>query len=186
MRAFSERSVPREVVKHCLLAAGTAPSGANMQPWSFVAVSNPDVKRRIRLAAEEQERAFYEQRAPEEWLGALEALGTDAQKPFLETAPLLIAIFCQRHGLSTDGTHIQHYYVTRSVGIATGHADHRSAPRGPGALTYTPSPMHFLSDILDCPDHERPFLLLVAGYPAEGATVPDLQRKGLAEIATFV
>ena len=187
VRLFSERPVPVGVIESCLLTAGTAPSGANMQPWTFVVVSNPDVKHRIRLAAEEQERAFYERRASEEWLGALEPLGTDARKPFLERAPILIAVFAQRYGISEDdGTHIQHYYVNRSVGIATGMLIVALHHAGLGVLTYTPSPMHFLSDILDRGENERPFLLLVVGYPAEDVTVPNLQKKALADIAIFV
>lgn len=186
VRDFSERPVPEGVIEHCILAAGTAPSGANMQPWTFVVISDEDIKRRIRLAAEEQERAFYERRASEEWLGALEALGTNAQKPFLQTAPILIAIFAQRHGVAADGSPIQHYYVSQSVGIATGMLIAALHHAGLGVLTYTPSPMHFMSDILNRPDNERPYLLLVVGYPAEGATVPDLQKKGLTDLATFV
>ena len=186
VRAFSERPVPQGVIEHCLLAAGTAPSGANMQPWSFVVVSDPDVKRRIRLSAEEQERTFYERRASEEWLDALEPLNTNAQKPFLQAAPILIAIFGQRYGVAADRTRIQHYYVSQSVGIATGVLIAALHHAGLCVLTHTPSPMHFLSDILGRPDNERPFLLLVVGYPAEGATVPNLQRKGLAETSTFV
>lgn len=186
VRRFSERAVPREIVEECLRAAGTAPSGANMQPWSFVAVSDPEVKRRIREAAEEEEKAFYRERAPEEWLEALAPLGTDERKPFLETAPWLIAIFARRYGVTPEGKKVKHYYVTESVGIATGiliTAVHRA---GLAALTHTPSPMKFLNEILDRPSRERPFLLLVVGHPAEDATVPDIGREPLAEIARFV
>ena len=186
VRTFADRPVPEGVIEHCLLAAGTAPSGANMQPWSFVVVSDPDVKRQICLAAEEQERALYERRASDEWLDALAPMATDAEKPFLQTAPILIVIFSQRYGVAVDGRHILHYYVSQSVGIATGLLIAALHHAGLCALTYTPSPMHFLSRILDRPDNERPFLVLVVGYPAENTTVPDLQTKTLADTATFI
>lgn len=186
VRDFSARPVPREIIENCLRTAGTAPSGANQQPWHFVVVSNPALKRQIREAAEAEERAFYEERAPEEWLEALAPLGTDADKPFLETAPYLIVIFAQTYGLQADGRKVKHYYVTESVGIATGlliTALHRA---GLASLTHTPSPMGFLSDLLGRPANERPFLILVVGYPAEGALVPNIEKKSLAEIATFL
>jgi nitroreductase len=186
VRHFSDRPLPREIIENCLRAAGTAPSGANMQPWHFVVVTDPAVKRQIRAAAEKQERAFYERRASQEWLGALAPLGTDAHKPFLETAPYLIAIFAQRYGLSPDGTKIQHYYVSTSVGIATGILITALHHAGLATLTYTPSPMGFLREILGRPANERPFLLLVTGYPAEDAAVPGIRRKPLSEIATFL
>jgi nitroreductase len=186
VRQFSARPVPREVIEHCLRAAGTAPSGANMQPWSFVAVSDPAVKRRIREGAEEQERALYEHRASEEWLDALAPLGTDAHKPFLEQAPYLIVIFAQRHGLAPDGSKVQHYYVTESVGIATGILLTAIHHAGLAALTYTPSPMQFLCKILKRPPNERPFLVLAVGYPAGDAQVPDICKKTLDEIAVWV
>lgn len=186
VRAFSSRPVPREVIEDCLRAAGTAPSGANMQPWHFVAVSDPAVKRQIRETAEETERAFYKRRASEEWLDALVPLGTDASKPFLETAPYLIAVFAQRHGIDAQGNRVQHYYVTRSVGIATGLLVAAIHHAGLVSLTYTPSPMGFLNTVLGRPDSERPFLLLVVGYPAEDATVPVIEKKRLDEIATFI
>jgi nitroreductase len=186
VRAFSDRSVPRSVIDDCLRAAGTAPSGANMQPWHFCVISDPGVKRQIREAAEETERAFYAQRASEEWLGALSSLGTDAAKPFLEQAPYLIAIFSQRYGLDDQGNRVQHYYVTRSVGIATGFLIAAVHHAGLAALTYTPSPMRFLGEILGRPANERPFLLLAVGYPAPGVTVPAIDRKPLAEIATYI
>ena len=186
VRHFSERAVPRAVIEDCLRAAGSAPSGANMQPWTFVAVSDPAVKRRIREGAEEQERALYERRASEEWLDALAPLGTDAHKPFLEQAPYLIAVFCQRYALAKDGSPIKHYYVTESVGIATGMLVAAIHHAGLAALTYTPSPMRFLGAILERPPNERPFLLLAVGYPAEDATVPDIKKKPLDEIAVFV
>lgn len=186
VREFSDRPVPRALIEECLRAAGTAPSGANLQPWSFVAVSDPSVKSEIRAAAEAEEREFYENRAPAEWLEALAPLGTDWRKPFLETAPWLIAVFVQRYGASGDGSKTTHYYATESTGLATGlliAAVHRA---GLVALTHTPSPMGFLNEILDRPDRERPFLLLVVGYPAGDATVPDIGRKSPGEIATFV
>jgi iodotyrosine deiodinase len=185
VRHFSSLPVPRAVIEECLRAAGSAPSGANLQPWHFVAVSDPAVKARIRAAAEAEEREFYAYRAPAEWLAALEPLGTDSDKPFLETAPWLIAVFVQRHGLTPEGNRIPHYYATESVGLATGillTALHRA---GLVTLTHTPSPMGFLSEILGRPSNERPFLLVVAGHPAPDATVPDIRRKELEEICTF-
>lgn len=185
VREYSHRPVPRAVIEECIRAAGTAPSGANHQPWHFVVVSDPAVKARIRVAAEEEERAFYRGGAPQEWLDALAALGTDEHKPFLETAPYLIAIFSERFMLRPDGTKAKNYYVQESVGIATGiliTALHRA---GLATLTHTPSPMNFLNGILGRPSNERPFLLLVTGYPAEDAMVPDITKKPLEEIATF-
>jgi nitroreductase len=186
VRHFSSRSVPREVIEHCVCTAGTAPSGANMQPWSFVIVSDPAVKRRIREGAEEQEWALYEHRASQEWLDALEPLGTDAHKPFLEQAPYLIVIFAQRYGLAPGGGQVKHYYVTESVGIATGMLLTAIHHAGLAALTYTPSPMGFLCEILDRPPNERPFLVLAVGHPAAGVRVPDIRKKALSEIASFV
>ncbi|MBA2742963.1 MAG: nitroreductase family protein, partial [Chthoniobacterales bacterium] len=179
VRDFSARPVPREVIESCIAAAATAPSGANMQPWHFVAVSDAEIKHRIRIAAESEEREFYERRAPAEWLEALAAIGTDERKPFLEIAPWLIAIFVQPFSMRDDGTRMKHYYSSESVGIATGlliAALHRS---GLATLTHTPSPMAFLNSILSRPVHEKPFLLLVVGHPAKGAMVPDLRRKPL-------
>ena len=186
VRAFSDRPVPRAVVETCLRAAGTAPNGANLQPWHFVVVSDPAVKRRIREAAEAEEREFYSGRAPQEWLDALAPLGTDADKPFLETAPYLIAIFAQSYGVAPDGRKVKHYYVAESVGIATGFLIAALHHAGLATLTHTPSPMGFLNEILGRPENERPFLLLVVGYPAEGVTVPAITKKTLEEIATFV
>ena len=185
VRDFSDRPVPREVIAECIAAAGSAPSGANLQPWHFVAVADPALKRRIRTAAEEEERAFYEHRASEEWLQALAPLGTDAAKPFLETAPWLVAIFEQKWSYAADGGKVKHYYPKESVGIATGMLITALHLAGLATLTHTPSPMKFLNSILGRPAHERPFLLLVAGYPAENAKVPDIRRKTLEEIATF-
>jgi nitroreductase len=178
--------VPRSVIEACLRTAGTAPSGANQQPWHFVAVSDPAVKSHIRQAAEAEEREFYERRASQEWLDALAPLGTDAHKPFLEIAPYLIAIFAQTYGMGADGGKIKHYYVTESVGIATGLLIAALHHAGLATLTHTPSPMGFLNEILGRPANERPFLLLVVGYPAENAQVPAITKKALEEIATFV
>lgn len=178
--------MPREVVEDCLRAAGTAPNGANLQPWHFVAVSDPATKGRIREAAEAEEAAFYGGRAPDEWLEALEPLGTDARKTFLETAPWLVAIFAESWHPLPDGERRKNYYVTESVGIATGILITAFHEAGLATLTHTPSPMRFLNDILGRPENERPFLLLVVGFPAEDAEVPDIARKSLPEISTFV
>jgi len=185
VREFSDRPVPREIIEDCLRAAGTAPSGANLQPWHFVVVSDPALKRRIREGAEEEEEKFYTERAPQEWLDALAPLGTDEHKPFLETAPYLIAIFAQGHGVRPDGSRIKHYYATESVGIATGILITAIHNAGLASLTHTPSPMRFLNEILERPSNERPFLLLVVGYPEKDAVVPDIRRKTLEQIATF-
>lgn len=186
VRDFSNRPVARAVIEACLAAAGSAPSGANRQPWHFVAVSDPSVKRRLRAAAEKEEEAFYGGRAPEDWLAALAPLGTDARKPFLETAPWLIAIFAQPHSVSPEGAKVKNYYAHESVGIATGLLITALHHAGLGCLTHTPSPMKFLNEILDRPVAEKPFLLLVVGYPAADARVPALVRKPLPEIATFI
>jgi len=186
VRDFSDEPVPLEVIKDCVRTAGTAPSGAHRQPWRFVVVGDPAVKHRIRAAAEREEREFYGGRAPEAWLEALASLGTDANKPFLETAPILIAIFAERYGEGPDGARHDNYYVAESVGIATGLLIVALHHAGLACLTHTPSPMRFLNEILERPDRERPFLLLVVGYPAAEATVPVLARKSLTEIATFL
>lgn len=186
VREFSDRQVPPEIIENCLLAAGTAPNGANKQPWHFVVVSDPEVKQKIREAAEAEERAFYNGRAPNEWLEALAPFETNAVKPFLETAPCLIVIFAQNYGLAPDGSKIKHYYVPESVGIATGILITAIHQAGLVSLTHTPSPMGFLNEILDRPANERAYLILVVGYPAEGAMVPNITKKSLAEIATFV
>lgn len=186
VRQFSDRPVPRDIIESALRAAGTAPSGANLQPWHFVVVSGAKTKARIRVAAEAEEREFYEHRASAEWLAALEPLGTDTNKPFLETAPYLIVVFLQKFGRLPDGRKVKHYYPVESTGIAAGiliTALHRA---GLACLTHTPSPMGFLNDILDRPKSERPFLLLVTGYPAEDATVPDISRKELDDFVSFV
>lgn len=186
VREFSGREVPRFVIEECLRAAGSAPSGANLQPWHFVAVGDPAVKHEIRIAAEEEEREFYEHRAPAEWLAALAPLGTDSRKPFLEIAPWLIAVFAQPYSPLPDGNRMKHYYATESVGIATGLLVAAIHHAGLAALTHTPSPMAFLNRILNRPSLEKPFLLLVVGHPADGAHVPDIQRKPLSAISTFV
>jgi len=185
VRQFSDRPVPRAVVEQCLRAAGTAPSGANRQPWHFVVVADPDVKRRIREAAEHEEREFYEHRAPADWLEALAPLGTDENKPFLETAPYLIAVFAERWLRGPAGEKLNNYYVVESVGLAAGLLIAALHHSGLATLTHTPSPMGFLGEILGRPDNERPFLLLVVGYPAPDAVVPDIRRKSMEQIATF-
>ena len=182
VRFFSDRAVPREAIEWILRAGGSAPSGANKQPWRFVAVSSPTVKRQIREAAEVEEREFYTRRATPEWLADLAPLGTDADKPFLEIAPWLIVIFKTMKG--DDGGQV--YYVNESVGIACGMLITAIHHAGLVTLTHTPSPMGFLSKVLNRPEHERPFLLLPVGYPAEGCVVPDIGRKPLEEIAVFV
>ena len=186
VRDFSDRPVPREVIEDCLRAAGTAPNGANLQPWHFVVVTDPAIKRTIREGAEEEERAFYHGKAPQEWLDALAPLGTDEHKPFLETAPYLIVIFGESYGELSDGRKVKHYYTQESVGIATGILITAVHHAGLVSLTHTPSPMGFLNEILGRPARERPFLILVVGYPADGATVPDITKKALSEIATFM
>jgi iodotyrosine deiodinase len=186
VRHFSDAPVDRDVIEQCLLVAGSAPSGANLQPWHFVVISDPAVKRRIRDAAEVEEREFYAHRAPQEWLDALAPLGTDAEKPFLETAPYLIAIFSQAYGLLPDGRKVKNYYVQESVGIATGMLITALHQAGLASLTHTPSPMGFLNGILGRPVNEKPFLLLVVGHPAADARVPDIAKKPLAEIASFL
>lgn len=186
VRQFSDRRVPREVVEDCLRAAGTAPSGANLQSWHFVVISNPAIKREIRAAAEQEEHEFYTHRATAEWLAALEPLGTNESKPFLEDAPYLIAIFAKLHDQLPDGRVVKTYYATESVGLATGILITALHHAGLATLTHTPSPMRFLNRILDRPNNEHPFLLLVVGYPADDAVVPTISRKPLEEICTFM
>jgi nitroreductase len=186
VRDFSERRVPRDVIERCILAAGTAPNGANRQPWHFVAVADREIKRRIRTAAEEVEREFYAGRASPEWLQALEHLGTDEHKPFLELAPWLIVVFAESYEVGMDGARHKNYYVTESVGIATGLLVTALHHAGLVTLTHTPSPMKFLNEVLQRPPNERPFLIVVAGYPAQAATVPDIDKKPLESIATFL
>jgi iodotyrosine deiodinase len=184
-RNFSDRPVPREVIEYCIRAGGTAPSGANLQPWHFVAVSDPVVKHEIRIAAENEEKEFYAHRAPKAWLEALAPLGTDSNKPFLEIAPWLIAVFAQPFRILADGTRSPTYYAIESVGIATGILVTAVHSCGLVSLTHTPSPMGFLNRILGRPSHEKPFVLLVVGHPAENALVPDIGRKSLEEISSF-
>lgn len=186
VREFSNRAVPRAIVENALRAAGTAPSGANQQPWHFVVVTRPELKTKIRAAAEQEEREFYAARAPQNWLDALAPLGTDAHKPFLETAPYLIAIFAASYGILPGGRRVKHYYVNESVGIATGFLITALHHAGLATLTHTPSPMNFLNEILGRPANERPFLLLVTGYPAENCRVPDISKKSLDEISTWL
>lgn len=185
VRDFSSQPVNRAIIENCIMTAASAPSGANQQPWTFVAISDAETKRTIRLAAEEEEKSFYDGRASDEWLDALAPLGTDWQKPFLETAPWLIAIFGQRWGVGSDGERIKHYYVPESVGIATGLLIAALHNAGLATLTHTPSPMGFLNDICGRPDNEKPMILLVAGCPADGATVPDIARKPAGEVIVW-
>jgi iodotyrosine deiodinase len=186
VRDYAPTPVPRAVIEACLRAAASAPSGANQQPWHFVAVADPALKRRIREAAETEEREFYERRAPDEWLQALSPLGTDADKPFLETAPWLIAIFFERTGPERDGSKAKRYYPHESTGIACGLLIAALHDAGLCTLTHTPSPMGFLNELLARPRHEVPYLLLVVGHPAPGCRVPAIERKPLAEVATFL
>jgi nitroreductase len=181
VRDFADTPVPRDVIETAIRAAATAPNGANQQPWFFSAISNPEMKRKIRIAAEQEEQAFYGGRASDEWLDALAPLGTDASKPFLETAPWLIACFAQKRG--TDGE--KHYYVTESVGIAIGMLITTLHAAGLATLTHTPAPMTFLRNICGRPDNEKPLVLLVVGHPAKDATVPAhaLEKKSLSEIS---
>ena len=185
VREFSARPVPDEVIENALRAAGTAPSGANLQPWHFAVVTNPTIKKQIRVAAEAEEKEFYEHRASPEWLAALAPLGTDSNKPFLETAPCLIAVFLQKFGKLPDGRKVKHYYPVESTGLASGILITALHLAGLVCLTHTPSPMKFLNGILGRPVSERPFLLLVTGYPANNAMVPDIQRKPLEDFVSL-
>lgn len=182
VRMFSDRAVSRETIEWVIRAAGTSPSGAHKQPWRFVAVSDPVVKRKIREAAEAEEREFYERRAPERWLADLAPFGTDASKPFLEIAPWLVVVFALKK--TDDGGQV--YYLNESVGIATGLLLAAAHHAGLATLTHTPSPMNFLREVLGRPEHEKPFLLVPMGYPADGCLVPKLERKGVREIGVFV
>jgi len=185
VREFSSRPVPESVIANAIEIAGSAPSGANMQPWHFVAVSCEHVKKQIRKAAEIEERKLYEHRASEEWLDALAPLGTDANKPFLETAPWLIIVFAQKYTLDEHGKKRKHYYTPESVGIATGFLIAALHHAGLATLTHTPSPMNFLRKLLGRPEQEKPFLLLVAGYPADNTTVPDIDKKSVEELISW-
>ena len=185
VRQFSKRMVDAEVIKDCVATACSAPSGANRQPWHFAVVSDPKVKRQIREAAEDEERLFYGERAPEKWLEALAPIGTDDKKPFLESAPYLIVMFAQTYELDSEGEKNKNYYVQESVGIACGMLIAALHHAGVASLTHTPSPMRFLADILKRPENERPYMLLVAGYPESNAMVPNIERKPLAEVTSF-
>ena len=185
VREYSDKPVPREVIENCIKAAGTAPSGANMQPWRFIVVESPEIKKKIRIAAEEEEKEFYTSKAPQEWLDALAPLGTDEHKPFLETAPYLIVIFESKYEPLPDGRKVKQYYTKESVGIASGVLITALNHAGLVTLTHTPSPMNFLNDILERPENERPYLILVVGYPADDVKVPDIKRKKLDEICEF-
>lgn len=186
VRHFSHRPVPRELVERAIATAATAPSGAHQQPWRFVAVSDPDVKRRIREAAEAEERESYTHRMSDEWLEALAPLGTTPEKPFLETAPWVVVCFAESYGLTPDGAKRKHYYVQESCGLACGLFIAALHHMGLVTLTHTPSPMGFLSEILGRPKNERPFILFPVGYPADGVLVPDLSRKPLDEVTIWV
>lgn len=187
VRQFSDQPVPKDIIDTAIRAAGTAPSGANHQPWHFVCIRDPNIKREIRLAAEAEERAFYAGKAGDNWLQDIGPLGTDAQKPFLETAPWLIAIFSERYGLDANGSKRKNYYISESVGIATGFLISALHTAGLATLTHTPSPMKFLNTILKRPANERPFILMVVGYAAPNAKVPRAAtiKKSFHEIATF-
>jgi iodotyrosine deiodinase len=187
IRYFSDKPVPKEVIETCLLAAGTAPSGANHQPWHFAVIGDPEMKRQIREAAEEEERAFYDGKAGEEWLKALEPLGTDHDKPFLEVAPWLIVIFAQRKGGVTETERRKNYYINESVGIATGFLITALHESGLGTLTHTPNPMTFLNHICQRPEIEKPYLILVAGHPSDDATIPHHAKikKPLSVISSW-
>lgn len=186
IRHFSNKKIPIDVIKNCLLAAGTAPNGANMQPWSFVVITNKTIKKEIRIEAEKKEKIFYTTRATKEWLEALEPLGTDEHKDYLEEAPCLIAIFSKKIDILPNGKKVKQYYAQESVGIATGFLIAALHNAGLATLTHTPSPMGFLNKILNRPEYERPFLLLVLGYPSENAEVPNIRKKPLNEIADFI
>jgi iodotyrosine deiodinase len=186
VRDFSNEIVPIQIIKNCIKSAGTAPSGANLQPWHFVSINDFDTKKEIREKAEIEEQEFYNHRAPEEWLEAVKPFGTDAQKPFLENAPWLISIFVQKYSIENTGDKLKHYYAMESVGIATGILINALHYSGLATLTHTPSPMNFLNKILNRPTNEKPFLLLVVGYPKENAKVPEITKKPFNEIATFI
>jgi iodotyrosine deiodinase len=185
VRDFANTNVPIEVIQQCLHAAGTAPSGANHQPWHFAVISNPLIKKQIREGAELEEQEFYASRAPQDWLDALAPLGTDAEKPFLEHAPYLIVIFAEKYTVDAENKKQKNYYVTESVGIATGLLITALHSAGLATLTHTPAPMKFLNQILGRPPAEKPLMILVVGYPEENAKVPAILRKTLSEIASF-
>ena len=186
VRDFANEDVSRSIIDNCILTAGTAPSGANMQPWHFAISGYGEARKLIREEAEKEEQEFYKTKASVEWLKALKPLGTDANKPFLETAPYLIGIFVKNYGLLQDGTQVKHYYATESVGIATGILITALHNAGLATLTHTPSPMGFLNKIFKRPKNERPFLLLVVGYAEQKAQVPDIQKFSLNEISSYI
>jgi nitroreductase len=186
VRDFDAKPVPRSLIETCVMTAASAPSGANQQPWTFVCIGDAATKRRIREAAEEEERGFYAGRAGAEWLAALSVLGTDENKPFLETAPWLIAVFAQRYGIDAAGRRHKHYYVPESVGMACGLLVAALHTAGLATLTHTPAPMGFLNEICGRPENEKAMMLVVAGYPAADAAVPDITRKTAAEVAVWL
>lgn len=187
VRDFSDRPVPRRIIEDAVMTAAGAPSGANQQPWTFACISDAATKSRIRAAAEEEEREFYKGgKTPGEWLDALSPLGTDEHKPFLEVAPWLIVIFGQRYGVAADGSHVKHYYVPESVGIAMGFLIASLHNAGLATLTHTPSPMGFLNEICGRPANEKPYVLLVAGYPADDCKVPVITKKKLEEVSKWI
>lgn len=185
VRHFSDEPVPRELIESAIATAATAPSGAHRQPWKFVAISDTEIKRQIRLAAEEEEKLSYEQRMPPDWLKALAPLGTNWQKPYLETVPWIVVVFEELYGFDENGERQKNYYVKESVGIACGFFISALHHMGLATLTHTPSPMGFLSRILGRPESEKPYILFPVGFPASEAVVPDFQRKSLQEIAIW-
>lgn len=186
IREFSDKPVPREVIENAIRTAGTAPSGANKQPWHFAVITDPAIKAKLRAAAEAEEQEFYGGRATEEWLQDLEPFGTDAQKPFLETAPYLIAVFRENYGIDENGERTNNYYVHESAGLAAGLLIASLHNAGLATLTHTPSPMGFLNEICGRPKNERPTMLVVAGYPADGVQVPNIGKKPLEEISSWI
>ncbi|MBZ0201298.1 MAG: nitroreductase family protein [Ignavibacteriaceae bacterium] len=186
VRDFSDKQVAEDVIINCIKAAGTAPSGANLQPWHFVIIKDSQIKKEIRIAAELEEKEFYNGRAPKEWLAALAPLGTNEHKQFLETAPYLIAIFSKSFDVLEDGSQQKNYYAAESTGIACGFLINALHHSGLASLTHTPSPMNFLNKILNRPNNERPFLLLVTGYAADGVKVPVIKKKSIEDITTII
>jgi len=186
VRQFSGRSVPSEIIENCISAAGTAPSGAHLQPWKFVIVGNPEIKTKIQAQAEAGEREFYSGKTTQNWVRDLEPLGTDDHKSFLTVAPWLIVVFAQKYGLDSIDATRKHYYVAESVGIASGILITALHHAGLASLTYTPSKSNFLNKLLERPENERPFMIVATGFPAEDAKIPDLERKLLSEISEFI
>lgn len=186
VRNFSDRPVPREIIENCILAAATAPNGANKQPWHFAVIQNPAIKSKLRKAAEEEEHDFYNRRAPQDWLNDLAVFETNEHKPFLEKAPYLIGIFSKSYSINVKGEKEKNYYVKESVGIATGMLITALHNAGLATLTHTPNPMGFLNEVMERPENEKPFLLLVVGYPAKEIKVPKITKKELSEISSFL